>query len=105
MPNNIALAQRFVPVMDEKYKLGSFTSFLEAGPNDVRNFDGVNKIEIFEMELQGLGTYDRTNGYPRGVVTGTWTPYQLAYERGREFAEDRLNNEELFSFVMLKNLL
>lgn len=91
--NSIALAQRYLPVLDEVYKRNSLTAPLEVNPNYVQ-FDGVDTVKIFKIALDGLATYSRSSGYVAGGAQGSWENKQLRYDRGRAFNIDYLDNEE-----------
>ena len=92
MANSIALATKYLPLLDEVYKRESVTSVLDA-TNTVR-FLNANTIEIFKMSMQGLGNYSRNNGFVAGDVTGTWEPHALTKDRGRSFQIDAMDDEE-----------
>ena len=95
MPSNsITLFKKYVPLLDEAYKLASLTSVLD-GPADMER-EGANAGEIVvpDMVLQGLVGYSRNNGYTDGTVTLANTTYQCNYERGRMFTVDNLDNAE-----------
>lgn len=93
MANSIALASKFLPILDEIYKAASLTAALDALTKPV-DFGGANEVKIFKTSMVGLGTYSRSTGFPAGDVTGTWETLQLSIERGREFVVDRMDNEE-----------
>lgn len=93
MANTIALASKFAPILDEIYRTFSLTSFLDAATKPV-DFAGVNEVKVFKISMTGLGNYSRATGYPAGDVTGSWETIQLAYERGRSFSVDAMDNEE-----------
>ena len=95
MPSNsVMLFKKYVPLLDEAYKLASLTSVLD-GPADMAR-EGANAGEIVvpDMTLQGLVGYSRNNGFTDGTVTLTNTTYQCNYERGRMFTVDNLDNAE-----------
>lgn len=93
MANTIALAEKFLPILDEIYKSASVTAFLDS---QIRQLDhsAANEIQIFKTSMVGMGTYDKATGYPAGDVTGAWETIQLAKSRGRAFSIDRIDNEE-----------
>ena len=93
MANSISLVTKFLPIMDEIYKRESLTARLDA-PTKPIDFIGANVVKVFKIGLVGLGTYSRTNGYPKGDVTGSWETLTLTQERGREFSVDRMDDEE-----------
>ena len=95
MPSNaITLFKKYVPMLDEAYKLASLTSVLD-GPNELAR-EGANAGEIVipDMTLQGLVSYSRNNGFTDGTVTLANQTYQCNYERGRMFMVDYLDNQE-----------
>ena len=92
MENNISLAEKFLPVIDDIYKKQSVTQVLD---NDTQvNFVGANKVQVLKTATTGLGDYSRTDGYPKGEVTATWETMTLSVERGKELSIDRMDNEE-----------
>ena len=93
MANTIALAERFLPILDGIYKKASLTSRLDALDERVR-FVGANKIEVFKTEMNGFGDYSRANGFPKGSVTSGWEDYTLAVDRGISLDIDAMDNEE-----------
>lgn len=92
MANSIALAQKYLPLLDEVYQAASKTSVLESKSGF--KFTGANTIQLYETSMNGLGDYDRQNGFLGGDVTGTWNPYALEIDRGRSFTIDSMTNEE-----------
>lgn len=91
MPNSIALAQRYLPMLDEVYKASSRTSILDATDAE---FVGANTVKVFKTTMDGLGNYSRNSGFVDGSVTGTWEDMTLTKDRGRSFQIDRMDNEE-----------
>lgn len=92
MANNIAYAEKFVPVIDGLYKKASLTSVLDAATK--LDFSGTNTVKVMKVATSGLGDYSRENGYPAGDVTVTWEAMTLAEERGKEMSIDRMDDEE-----------
>jgi hypothetical protein len=93
MANSIALVTKFMPILDEVYKVASLTARMDS-PTKPVNFGGANVVEVFKTSVVGLGTYSRATGYPKGDVTATWEALTLAATRGREFSIDRMDDEE-----------
>ena len=95
MPTNtLTLFKKYVPMLDEAYKLASLTSILD-GPSELaRQGANVGELVIPDMILQGLVGYSRANGYTAGTVTMASTTYQCNYERGRLFMVDTMDNIE-----------
>lgn len=93
MANSIALAEQYLPLLDEVYKAESKTAILDAANTQVK-FNGGNKVEIFKTSMDGLGNYSRATGFPAGDVTGTWEQHTLSQDRGRSFNIDAMDDEE-----------
>ena len=91
--NTIALAERYAPILDEVYKRESVTSILDT-PSDLVLFTGANTAQIYKTSMDGLGDYDRNNGYVKGSVNGSWEDITLDYSRGRQLMVDAMDNEE-----------
>ena len=93
MANTIALAEKFLPILDGVYKRESLTARL-LGANALVRFDGANKVSIFKTSLDGLADYSRANGFVNGSVTAGWDAYTLSKDRGVGLSVDRMDNEE-----------
>ena len=93
MANTIALAETYLPLLDEVYKAESKTSVLDTANGQIR-FVGGNKIELFNITMDALGNYSRATGFPNGNVTASWEPMVLSVDRGRSFSVDAMDNEE-----------
>ena len=93
MANSIALAEKFLPILDGVYKRESLTERL-LGANALIRFDGANKVSIFKTAMDGLADYSRANGFVAGSVTSGWEDYTLTKDRGVELGIDRMDNEE-----------
>lgn len=93
MPNTFTLAQAFLPLLDEVYKVSSRTAVLDAMANRLR-FVNANTVQIFTTAMDGLADYDRNTGFVDGDVTGEWKNYVLEQDRGRSFMVDDMDDEE-----------
>ena len=93
MPNSIALAEKFLPILDGVYKRESLTNRL-LGANALIRFDGANKVSVFKTNPDGLADYSRNNGFVNGSVTAGWESYTLSKDRGVSLSIDRMDNEE-----------
>lgn len=92
MANNIALAEKFLPIIDELYKQDAKTSVLDAQTQP--DFTGANTVKVLKISTTGLGDYSRETGYPHGDVTAAWETMKLTEERGKEIGVDRMDDEE-----------
>lgn len=91
MPNQIALAERYLPMLDGVYKQASKAAVLDATKVEIVNG---NTVKVFKTSMDGLGDYGRNTGFVDGSVTGTWETMTLSKDRGRSFQIDRMDNEE-----------
>lgn len=101
--NNIALAELYLPLLDEAYKADSKSAVLDT-LSDYVSFTGGNTVNIFNIDPVGMGNYDRNAGFVPGDVTGTWQPYVLETDRGRSYQVDFMDNESAMGLVV-PNLL
>lgn len=92
MSNNIALAEKFLPILDATYKKAALSSILDAATQV--NFDGTNTVKVMKVTTTGLGDYSRANGYAKGNVNVEWEPFTLTEDRSAELEVDRMDNEE-----------
>lgn len=94
MANTITLAKRFVPLLDEVYKLASLTADLDGNPDLVREGANANELIIPMLSMQGLGDYSRNGGYVDGDVTLTNETVRCNFDRGRMFNVDTMDDLE-----------
>lgn len=94
MANSIAKFKKYVPLLDEVYKLASLTSVLDSDASLAREGANANEIIIPKIDMDALGDYDRNSGYTNGDVTMTNETVKFNYERGRMFTVDAMDNEE-----------
>lgn len=94
MANNITLAKKFVPLLDEVYKAASLTAKLDGAAELAQQGANANELIIPMIDMQGLGDYDRNSGYVSGDVTMTNETVKCNFDRGRMFTVDAMDNEE-----------
>lgn len=94
MANSIALFKKYVPLLDEVYKLSSLTSDLDGAPELARQGQNVNEMIIPKIDMNGLADYSRNGGYVGGDVTFTNETVKCNFDRGRIFNVDTLDNIE-----------
>lgn len=92
--NTIALAKKYVSLLDEVYKEAALTADLESDASLARAGANTNEIIIPKLDMDGLGDYDRNSGYTKGDVSLTWETVKFNYERGRMFTVDTMDDEE-----------
>lgn len=89
--NSIALALRYMPMLDEVYKMSSRSAILDAA--NVM-FIGGNAVKVYKTSMDGLGNYSRNAGFVDGAAVGTWETLTLTKDRGRSFMIDAMDQEE-----------
>lgn len=94
MGNAIALAKKFVPVLDEIYKEASLTSILDGAADLATQGANANELIIPKLDMQGLANYSRNDGYVKGDVTLTNETVKCNFDRGRMFQVDYLDDLE-----------
>ena len=93
MPNSIALAQKYLPILDELYKRESLTSYLDTANSDL-DWTGADTVRVFKMTLDGLANYGRNTGFVAGSETATWETYKVNIDRGISISVDALDDEQ-----------
>jgi hypothetical protein len=94
MANNIALAKKYVDLLDEVYKVSSLTSVLDSDMSLSKAGANTNEIVIPKLAMDGLANYSRNSGYVNGDVELSWETVKFNYERGRMFQIDVMDDEE-----------
>ena len=85
--NSVALASKYVPILDDVYKASARFSVLDTANSDIK-FVGANTVLLPKISMDGLGNYSRNDGYVNGAVTLTWESEQLTQDRSRDFVVD-----------------
>lgn len=93
MSNSIAFASAMTGELDKAIAQKPVTGFF--ADNGLKaKFVGAKTVIIPELEVSGLGDYDRDSGFVSGTITVTNTPVVLTMDRGRSFQLDREDNDE-----------
>lgn len=101
--NSIALAQKYLPILDEIYKEGAKTSILDTPEERVR-WIGAKTVKLFNTSSVGLASYSRNAGYVPGDVTQAWESYEISVDRGRSFMIDAMDNDETIGMSLAAQL-
>lgn len=94
MANAIQTVTKYLPYLDEVYKYGSRSAVLETNSNLVRETIDAKTVLIGKTSMQGLGNYDKANGFVNGDVSLTWESHTFEYDRGRSFSIDAMDDLE-----------
>lgn len=93
MANKIAYASKMTEELDKLFVQSAVTGFLT--DNTLRaKFVGAHTVLIPEMELSGLGDYDRQTGFTEGSINVSNTAFELTQDRGRSFMLDAQDEDE-----------
>ncbi len=79
--------------LDRAIVQGATVGFFE--DNVLRaKFVGTKTVLIPELDMSGLGDYDRDNGFVQGTIDISSEPFTLSQDRARTFQLDREDNDE-----------
>ena len=101
--NSIDLATKFLPFLDEVYKRESLSSVLDTLPERV-NWIGAQTAKVFKVDVDGLGDYNRNEGFVPGSSDGTWETLTIQKDRGRSFTIDVMDNDETVGMAFASTL-
>ena len=91
--NTLEFCEKLTGELDKLFVQGPVTGFL--ADNVLRSkFVGAKTVLLPEMELSGLGDYDRDTGFVKGTIGVSNTPFTLSQDRGRSFQIDREDEDE-----------
>lgn len=96
----IELAKNFTDLLDEVYKNVSVTADLIGDSSMAKAGVNVNEICYPQIEVSGLGDYDRSSGYTDGSVSLTWQTTKFNYDRGTKISVDTMDDEETFNIAL-----
>lgn len=95
MANNLnGAVTKFTTRLDKVIETATVTSDLNINGDLVGEVSNTGEAKIAKIAMQGLANYNRENGFTAGDVTLDWETMKLAYDRGREFSIDALDDEE-----------
>jgi len=101
MANDIKLVTKYLPLLDEVYKVNAKTAILDADPSMVRATEDANVVKINKVDMDGLGNYSKTDGYPVGSINSDWETWTFSNDRGRRFNLDKMDNLENLGMAFL----
>lgn len=90
---------KFTNRLDKVIAQETVTGDLNMNQDLVGEMSGNGKIEIATISMDGLATHRRGQGFTKGGISLKWNPYQLEYERDREFDIDVLDDDERAKLV------
>lgn len=102
MPNTIALAKNYISILDEVYRNASVTSDLVSDASMMRASANVNEVIYPQIEVGGLGDYDRNSGYTSAGVKLQWKTTRFNYDRGAKMEVDTMDNQESMNLAFTR---
>ena len=105
MPTNsnaIALAKNYISILDEVYKNASVTADLTSDASMMRESANVNEVLYPQIEVGGLGDYDRKSGYTSAGVKLGWKTAKFNYDRGAKLEVDVMDNQESMNLAFTR---
>lgn len=79
--------------LDKQVEALATSGWMEANAGQVI-YNGGREIKIPVISMDGLGDYDRTNGFPDGSVHLEYQTKEMTQDRGRTFTLDRMDVDE-----------
>lgn len=93
--NNLGdFVTKFTTRLDQVIMQETVTGDLNMNQDLLGEMSGNGTIKIAKMDMDGLATHKRGQGFTKGGITLEWEEYKLRYERDREFTIDVLDDEE-----------
>jgi len=92
MPNSIAYKINYASKLDKKLEQEAVSSVLDVNQDLVGDFVGARQVKVRKLSTDGLGNYSTSTGYPMGAFTLAEEVVTLAYDRGKKFPIDRIDD-------------
>ena len=91
--NSLEFQSKLTGELDKALVQEAQTSFF--ADNALRSkFVGARTVLISDVDMQGLGNYNRDDGFVTGALTVSSESYTMAMDRNRSFQLDREDNDE-----------
>lgn len=91
--NTLATATLFQNTLDKVAIQDAVTGWMDANAGQVL-YNGGAEVKIPKMSVQGMGDYDRDEGYVQGGVTLEYETRKMTQDRGRKFQLDPMDINE-----------
>lgn len=102
--NTLATAAIFQQTLDQVAVQECLTGWMDANAGQVI-YNGGSEVKIPKMNVQGLGDYDRDNGYAQGAITLEYETRRMTQDRGRKFHLDAMDVNETNFVVTASNVM
>lgn len=91
--NTLEYAKIFQAQLDTQLIEAATSGWMEANAGQVK-YNGGNEVKIPKISMDGLGDYDRDDGFAQGSVTLSYQTKTLTQDRGRTFHLDAMDVDE-----------
>ncbi len=91
--NSLATATIFLSTLVKLAVQEGVTGWMDANAGQVI-YNGGSEVKIPKMSVDGMGDYDRDNGYAQGGVTLSYETRNMTQDRGRKFQLDAMDINE-----------
>lgn len=91
--NTLETATLFQNILDRVAVKEATTGWMDANAGQVI-YNGGSEVKIPTLSMNGLGDYDRSNGYQTGGVTMKYETRKMTQDRGRLFQIDPMDVDE-----------
>jgi hypothetical protein len=98
MDNTIEYAQVLQEELDKSAVEQATSGWMEVNSKLVK-YDGGREVKIPQIEMDGLGDYDRKKGFPEGSIALHYETKTMEMDRGRQFTLDEHDVSET-NFVL-----
>ncbi len=91
--NKIEFSKLMMKQLDQQATHALTSGWMEANAGQVI-YHGGDEVKIPTMSTQGLGDYDRDDGFVQGGVSVKYNTYKMTQDRGRTFQLDAMDVDE-----------
>lgn len=102
--NTLATADIFQRMLDKIAVREAVTGWMD-GNNGGLIYNGGATVKVPKMTVQGLGEYDRDNGYAQGSIGLSYENLTMTQDRGRKFHIDAMDVDETNFVVTAGNVM
>lgn len=95
----INLVTKYLPILDEQYKVEAKSSILDTPPEFVQMTKDAKKVKLAKMTVDGLANYNRAEGFTAGNAELTWEEHEFRQDRGRAIQIDVMDDVETFGLA------
>lgn len=89
----IEKAKIYQQELDKQIVAEAATGWMEGNLTDTQ-YDGGDEVKVPYMDMDGLGDYDRAEGYPEGAVTLAYQTMRMTMDRATSFNIDAMSANE-----------